>query len=42
METEGIAKRVLQNWMMMVLYNLGVSPDKLVRFYSEDYRLKRD
>jgi len=42
MEAEGIAKRVLRNWMMMVLYNLGVSPDKLVRFYSEDYRLKTD
>ena len=39
MEAEGITHRVLQNWMMTILYNLGVSPHKLARFYSEDYRL---
>jgi rSAM/selenodomain-associated transferase 2 len=42
MEAEGIAKRVLQNWMITLLYNVGVAPEKLVRFYSEDYRLKTD
>ena len=42
LESEGIARRVLQNWMMTVLYNVGVPPEKLVRFYSDDYRRKRD
>jgi rSAM/selenodomain-associated transferase 2 len=42
MEAEGIAKRVLQNWMITVLYNLGVAPEKLVKFYTEKYRLKSD
>jgi rSAM/selenodomain-associated transferase 2 len=38
LEAEGITRRVLKNWMMMILYNLGVSPLKLARFYSEEYR----
>jgi len=42
MEAEGIARRVLQNWMMTILYNLGASPEKLVKYYTEDYRLKSD
>jgi rSAM/selenodomain-associated transferase 2 len=42
MEAEGVAKRALQNWMMTVLYALGVKPEKLVRFYTEDYRRKPD
>jgi rSAM/selenodomain-associated transferase 2 len=42
MESEGVAKRVIQNWMISVLYNLGVSPEKLVKYYSEAYRLKKD
>jgi len=42
MEAEGVAKRSLKNWMMTILYSLGVSPEKLVRFYTEDYRLKKD
>jgi rSAM/selenodomain-associated transferase 2 len=42
MEAEGVAKRALKNWMMTILYSLGVSPEKLVRFYTEDYRLKKD
>jgi rSAM/selenodomain-associated transferase 2 len=42
MEAEGIARRVLQNWMLTVLYNFGVSPEKLVKYYTEDYRLKTD
>jgi rSAM/selenodomain-associated transferase 2 len=41
MEAEGVVKRALQNWMMIILYTLGVKPEKLVRFYSEDYRLKK-
>jgi hypothetical protein len=42
MEAEGVAKRALQNWMISALYALGVKPEKLVRFYSEDYRRNRD
>ncbi len=38
LEAEGITRRVLKNWMMTILYNLGVSPHKLARFYSEEYR----
>jgi rSAM/selenodomain-associated transferase 2 len=38
LEAEGITRRVLKNWMMMILYNLGVSPRRLARFYSEEYR----
>ena len=42
LEAEGVARRVLQNWLITVLYAVGVSPEKLVRFYSEDYRRKND
>lgn len=38
MEAEGIIRRVIKNWLITVLYNLGVSPDKLVRYYTESYR----
>jgi len=38
MESEGIAKRVVQNWLISILYNVGVSPEKLVKYYTEDYR----
>lgn len=41
MEAEGIFRRVTLNWMMTVLYNLGVSPHKLARFYRDDYRRGR-
>jgi rSAM/selenodomain-associated transferase 2 len=42
MEAEGLTKRVFQNWMMQTLYNAGVSPERLVKFYSENYRLQPD
>lgn len=42
MEAEGVARRALLNWMMTILYRFGVSPEKLVRFYTEDYRLRED
>jgi rSAM/selenodomain-associated transferase 2 len=42
LEAEGVARRVFQNYMISILYAFGVSPEKLVRFYSEDYRLKKD
>jgi rSAM/selenodomain-associated transferase 2 len=38
LEEEGIFRRVMLNWMMTVLYNLGVSPHKLVRYYRNDHR----
>jgi rSAM/selenodomain-associated transferase 2 len=38
MESEGIAKRVVQNWLISILYNFGASPEKLVKYYTEDYR----
>jgi rSAM/selenodomain-associated transferase 2 len=41
MEAEGLLRRVALNWMMTVLYNLGVSPHKLARFYRDDYRIGR-
>jgi rSAM/selenodomain-associated transferase 2 len=41
-DAEGITKRVMKNWMITILYNLGVSPDKLNRYYTENYRLKKD
>lgn len=40
LEAEGVARRVLKNYLISVLYAVGVSPEKLVRYYSEDYRLK--
>ena len=33
LESEGIVRRVTLNWMLMILYNLGVSPHRLARFY---------
>jgi rSAM/selenodomain-associated transferase 2 len=42
MEAEGIARRVVKNWLITILYHLGVSPEKLVRYYTEEHRLKRD
>lgn len=38
MEAEGIGRRVLKNWWISFLYNVGVSPEKLIRYYTEDYR----
>jgi rSAM/selenodomain-associated transferase 2 len=40
MEVEGIAKRVAQNWMITILYGLGVSPEKLAQYYTQGYRLE--
>jgi hypothetical protein len=42
MEAEGVAKRVFQNCLITILYRLGTSPDKLVRYYTENYRLIKD
>lgn len=40
MQAEGILRRILLNWMITVLYNMGVPPERLTRFYTEDHRLK--
>lgn len=33
LDSEGIVRRVTLNWILMILYNLGVSPHRLARFY---------
>jgi hypothetical protein len=33
-EKEGVIYCILRNWTLQTLYFLGVSPDKLVRFYK--------
>lgn len=38
MEAEGVARRVLLNWLMTFLYRIGVPPRRLARFYGEEYR----
>lgn len=35
-EREGVLYCTLRNWMLMLLYSLGVSPARLARFYSFD------
>jgi rSAM/selenodomain-associated transferase 2 len=34
-EKEGVFLCTLRNWMIRTLYHLGVSPERLVRFYEE-------
>lgn len=36
-EKEGVIYCTLRDWTLQVLYFLGISPDKLVRFYKSDY-----
>ena len=33
-ETEGFLYCTVRNWILVTLYTLGVSPDKLARFYN--------
>jgi rSAM/selenodomain-associated transferase 2 len=35
-EKEGVIYCTLRNWTLQTLYLLGVSPDKLIRFYKND------
>jgi rSAM/selenodomain-associated transferase 2 len=35
-EKEGILYGTLRNWLMVLLYYLGVKPDRLARFYAPD------
>ncbi len=37
-EKEGVIYCTLRNWTLQVLYLLGVSPEKLRKFYKSDYR----
>ena len=37
-EKEGVVYCTLRNWTLQILYSLGVSPDKLARFYKSSYR----
>jgi rSAM/selenodomain-associated transferase 2 len=34
-ELEGIVRCTLRNWILQILYILGISPHKLARFYKE-------
>ena len=33
-EKEGVVRCTLRNWTIMTLYFLGMSPERLVRFYK--------
>jgi hypothetical protein len=37
-EREGVIYCTFRNWTLQILYLLGVSPDKLARFYKSTYR----
>ena len=36
-EKEGVVYCTLRDWILQVLYFLGISPDKLAKFYKSDY-----
>ena len=36
-EREGVIYCTIRNWMLQMLYCLGVSPHQLIRFYKSDY-----
>ncbi len=36
-EKEGVIYCTLRDWILQVLYFLGISPDKLAKFYKSDY-----
>jgi hypothetical protein len=36
-EREGVIYCTLRNWMLQMLFSLGVSPYQLTRFYKSDY-----
>jgi len=40
-EEEGVIYCILRNWTLQILYFLGVSPHKLVKFYKSDYLKRR-
>ncbi len=37
-EKEGVIYCTLRNWTLQALYFLGMSPDRLAKFYESDYR----
>jgi rSAM/selenodomain-associated transferase 2 len=40
-EEEGLVNCILRNWTLQILYFLGVSPHKLVKFYKSNYLKRR-
>jgi len=40
-EEEGLTYCILRNWTLQVLYFLGVSPHKLVKYYKNDHPKRR-
>jgi len=40
-EEEGLTYCILRNWTLQILYFLGVSPHKLIKFYKSDHLKKR-
>jgi len=40
-EEEGVIYCILRNWTLQILYFLGVSPHKLVKFYKSDHLKRR-
>jgi len=40
-EEEGLTYCILRNWTLQILYLLGVSPHKLVKYYKDDYSKRR-
>ena len=40
-EEEGVIFCILRNWTLQILYFLGVSPHKLVKFYKSNYLKRR-
>jgi len=40
-EEEGVIFCILRNWTLQILYSLGVSPHKLVKFYKSNYLKRR-
>ena len=39
-EKEGVLYCTLRNWMLILLYLLGVSPERLARFYQDHNRIR--
>jgi len=40
-EEEGLTYCILRNWTLQILYFLGVSPHKLIKFYKSDHLKER-
>ena len=40
-EEEGLTYCILRNWILQILYFVGASPHKLVKYYRSDHRKRR-